>query len=272
MNPDRILATIDRFATAQIIGDLAGGPTSDSYLLQCDTERFVLRIDNHVAAVLGLDRTAEAGILAYVSRNRLGPEPEFAAPERGILITRYIEGRVWSETDLHDPQRIRRLVTVICRLHALEPVGRPLNLHDKIANYARISGTAEACELARETQRQLRELETGFTTRCLCHNNLICANIIEVSGGLADQGPALIDWEYAAVGDPFFDLAVIAEHHQFDREEARSLLRAYSGGIREADCRRLDAYRAVYANLGRLWITAVEHAGRQPLHRGMPGQ
>jgi len=259
MNPGHILAKIDRFAMARIVSELAGGPTSDSYLVERDPERFVLRIDTGVAAALGLDRCAEAEILAYVHRNGLGPGPEFAAPEQGILITRYVEGRSWDETDLHDAQRIRRLAALLRRLHALEPVGPPFNLQERILGYERTIGTPEGYELAQEAQRRLRELETGTATSCLCHNDLVSMNIIESQGPAEGEGLRLIDWEYAAVGDPFFDLATIAEHHRFDRDEAGELLCTYFGKIREEDSRRLAGYRKLYENLSRLWHASVEN-------------
>jgi len=68
----------------------------------------------------------------------------------------------------------------------------------------------------------------------------------------------LIDWEYAAVGDRFFDLATIAEQHRFDPDEANGLLRAYLGEICAEDSRRLDRYRAFYQGLKLLWLASVE--------------
>ena len=76
---------------------LAGGPASDSYLIERDAERFVLRIDTDVAAALGLDRVAETEILTFVSRAGIGPVSEYTDPKRGIMVTRYIEGRAWTE-------------------------------------------------------------------------------------------------------------------------------------------------------------------------------
>jgi len=258
MNPGHLLAKIDRFEAARIVSELAGGPTSDSYLVERGTERFVLRIDTDVAAALGLDRRAEAEILAYVSRNRLGPAPEFAAPEQGILITRYVEGRPWEEADLHDARQMRRLAALMRRLHALEPVGPPFNLQERIAGYERTIGTPEGRELAREAQEQFHGLETGSAMPCLCHNDLVCTNIIESQEPVDGEQLILIDWEYAAVGDPFFDLATVAEHHRFDRDEASELLCAYFGKIREEDSRRLAGYRKLYEKLSRLWLASVE--------------
>lgn len=252
MNPEQVLAGITELAGARVVSELAGGPASDSYLVQRNEKQFVLRIDTEVARLFGLDRKAEAEVLEFVSQNELGPQVEFVDPARGVLVTRFVEGRVWAETDLHDPCHIGRLAELLQRLHAQEPVGRPFNLNDKVESYARIIGTADALDLAGDTQKLLRELDSPSIPPSLCHNDLVCANIVD------GRELVLIDWEYAAVGDPMFDLATIAEHHQFDQNKTGGLLEAYFGELRDKDIRRLSGYRFFYKHLLMLWLMAVE--------------
>lgn len=59
-----------------------------------------------------------------------------------------------------------------------------------------------------------------------CHNDLLLANFI-------DDGARLwiIDWEYAAMGDVWFDLGNFAMHHQRSDDEERVLLEAYVGCV-----------------------------------------
>jgi len=252
MNANDVLAEIKSFAGARVIGELAGGSASDSYLIERDAQKFVLRIDTATAEALGLDRVSETKILAFVSEHELGPKPEFADPRKGILITHYVEGRTWSETDLHESDRIAKLATLIRRLHGLNPIGPAFNLPEKIANYAKIIGTDEGHELAYDLYRRLSELSDSPASQCLCHNDLTHANIVE------GQRLHLIDWEYAAIGDPFFDLATVAEHHQFDQGETDQLLGAYCGEVRTEQGRRLSRYRLLYQRLAALWLAAVE--------------
>jgi len=66
-----------------------------------------------------------------------------------------------------------------------------------------------------------------------CHNDLLLANWL-------DDGERLwiIDWEYAAMGDIFFDLGNFAVHHQLSDAEEGALLQAYFGrATREANAR-----------------------------------
>lgn len=252
MNPERILAEIKSFTVATIVKKLAGGPASNSYLVARDNDRFVLRIDTDVAAALDLDREAEIQVLMVVSRNGLGPEPEYSDPQQGVLITRYIEGHAWTENDLQDPERIRNLAALLRRLHSLKPQGNRFDIDEKVARYARIIATQEGDELAENTRQLLRRLEDSSATQCLCHNDLNSANIIE------GRGLTLVDWEYAAIGDPLFDLATVAEHHRFDEGRSEALLSTYFDVACEADIDRYDQYRFLYRHLLVLWLATVE--------------
>ena len=92
---------------------------------------------------------------------------------------------------------------------------------------------AWAHELARRIER-IRATQD----LCLCHNDLLNANFI-------DDGERIriVDWEYAGLGDRFFDLANFAINHELDRGEREALLRAYSGELRDEDARALELMR-----------------------------
>ena len=81
----------------------------------------------------------------------------------------------------------------------------------------------------------------------ICHNDLTAANVIDV-GGLQ-----LIDWEFAAPGDPFFDLAVVVAHHQLDASTRAHFLTAYLGREDKTAMADLNRWCAVYRSLRALW-------------------
>ena len=58
-----------------------------------------------------------------------------------------------------------------------------------------------------------------------CHNDLLTANFI------LDDGDVLriIDWEYAGMGDRYFDLGNFAVNNELDDEDEERLLDAYFG-------------------------------------------
>ncbi|HLJ68058.1 MAG TPA: phosphotransferase, partial [Chloroflexota bacterium] len=81
-----------------------------------------------------------------------------------------------------------------------------------------------------------------------CHNDLLPANLI-------DDGRQIwiIDWEYAGLGDPFFDLGNLAANLELSEEQERALLETYSGEIRENDLRHLRLMRLASDMREALW-------------------
>ena len=58
--------------------------------------------------------------------------------------------------------------------------------------------------------------------RVPCHNDLLTANFLDDGGRLR-----LLDWEYAGMNDPHFDLANFASHHDLEPDAEVALLEAY---------------------------------------------
>jgi thiamine kinase-like enzyme len=71
-----------------------------------------------------------------------------------------------------------------------------------------------------------------------CHNDLLNANFL-VDG----ESLRIVDWEYAGMGDRFFDLANFSINHELDVEQSRSLLAAYFGEVADSDVQALELMR-----------------------------
>ena len=57
-----------------------------------------------------------------------------------------------------------------------------------------------------------------------CHNDLLNANFIDDGARIR-----IVDWEYAGMGDPFFDLGNFSINHELEPEADAELLAAYAG-------------------------------------------
>ncbi len=254
MTPGEALDRLPEIAGAEVESELHCGPASNSYLLRRNREQFVLRVDRPLAALLGLDRRAEPEILRPVAAAGIGPELVVARPEDGLLVTRYIPGKSWSEADLREPANLKRLAGILNRVHALRPIGPHLGLRTAVSRYASLIGTPEADELAAEAATLLRRLTADDIPQCLCHNDPIAPNVID------GEGLRLIDWEYAAIGDPFFELAVITQHHELTEQEIDILLTTLLGRVTESHHHHLHRTRALYDRVSLLWLLVVQAA------------
>jgi thiamine kinase-like enzyme len=95
----------------------------------------------------------------------------------------------------------------------------------------------DAFEWAHEIAERIEAQRRGAIPRP-CHNDLLNANFL-------DDGERLriVDWEYAGMGDVFFDLANFSINHELDTAARATLIAAYFGETREADLRALELMR-----------------------------
>jgi len=247
-SPGQALANIPGFADARIEARLSDGPTNASYQLELSGRRYVLRIDKPEAAGLGLDRVNEKLIAEAASTAGLSPAPLYFEPAEGLYLREFQEGRNWTPSDLENPENMTRLARLLRTLHSLEPVGAVFDPLAAARRYAAQLDTAQARLILDRAEKQVKKLAAGSPRPALCHNDLVCQNVLE------GERLMLIDWEYAGIGDPFFDLAVLVQHHGLDEPLARCLLENYlERTVNSGEFERLSQQCDFYQCLLQLW-------------------
>ena len=140
---------------------------------------------------------------------------------------------------MREPESIRRVA------HALRAVHRGPSLPARFISFRvvedyRTTAFSHGAEVppsfawARQVARRIERARGAFPERP-CHNDLLNANFI-------DDGERIriVDWEYAGMGDVFFDLANFSINHGLGREEPQVLLEAYFGDVRADHERALE--------------------------------
>lgn len=244
---------------------LRDGLSNDSWLVRTAHDAVVVRINNPNEQVLHVDRNAEKEILQVAAAAGIGPEVLLCDPERHVLVTRYL-GPTCTPDDLHAPERIARTGRLLRRLHALgaPPSLSSMQWHEVIADYVATLTTMNRKTSLLDEEVKARaiaialEIEGTSSLRCLCHNDVNCLNLVD-PGELK-----LLDWEYAGVGDPYFDLASVAFYNEFGTDERALLLRAYEGDVDSRAMRRLAKACVVFEYVHDLW-----HAVRAAVASGV---
>jgi thiamine kinase-like enzyme len=201
------------------IEPLGGGITNRNFKIELDGQEFVLRIGGKDTELLGIDRAAEHAASCVAAELGLGPEVvAFVEPE-GYLVTRYVDGEV-GKVDVERAGAALRCLhdgpTLPVRFDSFRVVeAYRATAHEH--GVAVPSSYAHAKELADKIERR----RSGAPLRP-CHNDLLSANFI-------DDGTRLwlVDWEYAGMGDPFFDLGNFAVNNELAEEGEHALLTAY---------------------------------------------
>jgi len=228
-----ILQRIPQFASTQAleIKELTGGITNKNYKITVDEESFVLRLGGNETKYLGIDRQVEYECSRLAAQIGVAPEPiAFLAPE-GYILARFISGKSISAEEIGTEENIRKVVESMKAYHALDffpgsfspfrvaeeyrEIARSFNvrLPEKMDWYLEKSSEIEKAMYRREPI-QLRP----------CHNDLLNGNFIDDGNRIR-----ILDWEYAGMGDIFFDLGNFAIQHEFNDEQDEILMKVYFG-------------------------------------------
>jgi thiamine kinase-like enzyme len=208
------------------IEPLGGGITNRNFRVVAGGEAFVLRIGGRDTALLGIDRRVEHE--ASVTAAALGIAPEvvaFLEPD-GYLVTRFVEGEV-GRVD------VEQVGGALARLHAGPAFPARFDSFRVVEVYRATAlergvRVPTAYDRAKEVAEAIERRRAGVAPRP-CHNDLLNANFID-GGGRS----WIVDWEYAGMGDPFFDLGNFAVNHELDEDGERRLLRAYGSDHADA--------------------------------------
>jgi thiamine kinase-like enzyme len=220
------------------LSQLSGGITNRNFLVESEgeTRRWVVRLAGNDTHLLGISREVELAATVAAAGVGVGPEvTAFIRPE-GYLVTRFIEGAPVSDEAVHRPETIRRVADSIRRFHegpAIPGLFIPLRIVEAYRALAVARGVPIPVEyeLARAVGRriELALLANPLELRP-CHNDLLNANFIDDGSRIR-----IVDWEYAGMGDQFFDLGNFSINHGLAPDEDRILLEAYDGGPAQPD-------------------------------------
>jgi thiamine kinase-like enzyme len=219
---------------------LGGGITNHNLKVELDGASYVLRIAGADTELLGIDRRVEVEATERAATLGIGPEVvQFVEPE-GWLVTRFIEGRPIPVEEM--PKTLAQVAEALRAVHRAGSVAGTFDSFRVVERYLETAlerGGKEPAEYGWAHAIAGRiERARGDAVRTLCHNDLLNANFL-------DDGKRIriVDWEYAGMGDRFFDLANFAINHELDEPARCGLLEAYFGTVRDEDARALELMR-----------------------------
>jgi thiamine kinase-like enzyme len=209
---------------------LQGGITNRNYVARLGGGTYVIRMPGKDTGLLGIDRKAEAEANRCAARAGIAPEVAALLDDPPCLVTRFVEGQEMGSPELRGPAA---RAAVAGALHAIHDCGErlpvefsALRIAEDYAGRARERGgevpTAylPAHEAATRIERALERDEDSVP----CHNDLLAANFLH-----SPEGIRLVDWEYAGMGDRYFDLGNFAVNNELGPEEEVAFLDAYFG-------------------------------------------
>lgn len=252
-----------------VIEKLAGGLTNQSYLIATPVDQLVLRKNSGISEALDLNRRAEANALRFADEAGLCAPVIHCDTRCEYLVTRYIEGTSWRNEGCSS---LKILAALLRGIHALPAINARLVVEEKIEKYwqsidPRMESYSVLHSLDHALEQHLRKARALGEDEFLCHNDLSAGNLILASTGQLYA----IDWEYAAMGDSFYELAVITEEYRLSKRQQERLLEEYlQRSLVLTDWQRLEHWRVIYGYLSVLWYAvkfSIESTRTPDLHQ-----
>jgi thiamine kinase-like enzyme len=207
---------------------LDGGITNRNFRLRAGGAEYVLRLPGKDTGLLEIDREAERAANTMAASAGVAPEVAAFLADEGILVTRFVTGEPVESGALREPALLAEVAGRLHAVHSAPPLPSTFDSFRIVETYRDTAAShgariPEAYDDALALARRLEPAMTGPEHDPVpCHNDLLAANFICSEGRVW-----IVDWEYAGMGDRYFDLANLSINNGFDEDDDRRLLEAY---------------------------------------------
>ncbi len=191
------------------VNKLDGGLTNSCYQLSLASGEYIIRISADNTQALGIDRDIEKSIHQLVSGLNFTSAIRYCDDEDRYWIRDYIEGEVLADNvSAVSQSTLAYMVEQLKALHQIPiEIALPaINISDKAEAYWQILAAKQPDNelLKMKPLMQVAMSEPPPGDFCLCHLDPVLANWLYTPKGLQ-----LLDWEYAGLAHPLWDLAAL---------------------------------------------------------------
>lgn len=224
MQQESILSALSkplRLSDNAQLTSMTGGEVNHVYRLIDEDKDYVVKWTGE-DAFSGINRFHQFVLQEQVSQRSLAPEPIWLSDDERLWVESFVEGPTLTHSDTNIPAALGR---ILASIHDQPITARPLQLTKRWQHYiesANLPLSDPRVHHANELNERLHIDYEDDSVLALCHNDLSADHV--VYGG----SPVIVDWEYAAMGNRYFDLAGCALINNLTDDESNQLCQAYS--------------------------------------------
>ena len=261
---DRAIAKVPFLADSKNIKKipLSGGITNLNFKIEADGRSYVIRLAGAGTERLGIKRDVEYA--ANYAAGQLGIAPDvvyFIEPE-GYIVTRFINGKRVMPEEIVKPHNLARVASKLRLFHRNAPkLKGEFNVFRRVENLTKVSKSNNSKFpfdwnwIMQKTREVKDALAKDPYTPTPCHDDLLNLNWLDedVPGEIGEL--RLLDWEYAGMGDIFFDLGNFSHHHRLSDDQQRLFLQEYFGEVTPKHFARLKLMEPMSELHESMWGT-----------------
>jgi len=253
---DEAIARVPQWADADDlqVSSLDGGITNSNFRVDVGGESFALRIAGTGTDKLGIDRGHEYAANLAAGELGIAPEVVHVIQPEGYLVTRFIDARPFPVEEISQPENIRRVMELVRKIHSMPEIPGEFSAFRTVEDYAETARKydVELPENLEFLMERSHEAENAINITpeqlCPCHNDLLNANFL-----INNEQIFILDWEYAGMGDIFFDLANFSTNHELTEEQDRWELECYFGEVTEKQIAHLNIMKVMSLFREAMW-------------------
>ena len=244
-------ALLDKFSDTQNhIEDITlikSDQISNVYFCVFNGIKAVIKEDKPYAKKIGLNRKREASLLNAINHSCSCPNIIFNDLNAGIIVWEYIEGTEAKSELILNKDFLIRLGRKVKNIHITDITTlSSYNFLDFIEHYKDIIKDNKSRE---DINNLISKLYNSDTQLTLCHNDLTKPNI------LVGDTISFIDWEYASLNDPHYDIATVFQAYNLNANQRDAFLFGYNSA--NVDLARVSQFIALTKLTDRLWGRAI---------------
>jgi thiamine kinase-like enzyme len=211
---------------------LEGGITNRNFRVHFGGDDYVVRLPGKDTNLLGIDREAERLATKRAAELGIGPKVAAMLESPPCLVTCFVESRQLTSQELRAPDAIAEVARGLRSYHdsGLELPTR-FHVQEVVRDYAEVTRSRGGTlpdefeeGLARADEIVAAVADDPEHASRPNHNDLLAANFLQSSHGIV-----IVDWEYAGMGDRFFDLGNFSVNNELSDDDEERLLGAYFG-------------------------------------------
>ena len=244
-------ALLDKFSDTQNhIEDITlikSDQISNVYFCVFNGIKAVIKEDKPLTKKIGLNRKREASLLNTISHSCSCPNIIFKDLSAGIIIWEYIEGTEAESKLILNKDFLIKLGRKVKNIHTTDTTTlSSYNFLDFIEHYINIIKDNKSVV---DINNLISKLYNSDTRLTLCHNDLTKPNI------LVGDTISFIDWEYASLNDPHYDIATVFQAYNLNANQRDAFLIGYNSV--NVDLARVNEFIALTKFTERLWDRAI---------------
>ena len=225
---------------------LSGGITNLNFKVEADGRSYVIRLAGEGTDQLGIKRDVEYAANYAAGQMGIAPEVVYFIEPENYIVTRFVTGKPIPPDVIKQPDYLARVAKKLRLFHMRGPkLKGEFNVFRRVEMLTKVSKRNNA-KFPHDwdwIMQKMKEVEKALAkdpyTPTPTHNDLLNLNWLEeeVAGDIGEI--RLLDWEYAGMGDIFFDLGNFSHHHRLNEEQVDNFLYEYFGEVTDKQYARL---------------------------------